>query len=334
MAYTFFDSTTLPTEQRFEWWCETVNQSVSPTRQTSSHAADFAGTVAFLTMGPVQTSTLAFPSVHSQRSAALIRQSDPETYELTLVLGGQMWISQNRNEVATTANEFLMWNSSHPYSGRALSGDSVGASRAIIVHLPRALLPLPHARVDELLAQGLPAADGMGAVLARHLCSIMEQGPALTEADCTALGPVTLDLAAAFLAHRLGMLGRVEPEARSRMLLARIDHFIDANLSNPALSPLDIAARHHIALRTLHALFRQRERTVSATIRHRRLEGARIDLADPHCRAIPVHAIAARWGFTNAAGFSRAFRSTYGSTPQAHRRRANEDTVSGNPPGS
>ncbi|MEV6393459.1 helix-turn-helix domain-containing protein [Streptomyces sp. NPDC051907] len=334
MAYTFFDSTTLPTDQRFDWWCETVNQSVSPTRQTSSHAADFTGSVAFLTMGPVQTSTLAFPAVQSQRTAGLIRQSDPETYELTLVLGGQMWISQNRNEVQATAGEFLMWSSSRPYAGRALSGAVVGASRAIIVHLPRGLLPLPDARIDELLARGLPAADGMGAVLARHLCSVMEQGPALTEPDCTALGPVTLDLASAFLAHRLGLLSRVQPESRARMLLARIDHFIDANLTDPTLSPADIAARHHIALRTLHALFRQRERTVSATIRHRRLEGARADLADPRSRTVPVHAIAARWGFTDAGLFSRAFRSAYGSTPKDHRRRATADPAASSPPRS
>lgn len=319
MAYVYFDSSALPPEDRFDWWCETVNRGVAPTRNASSHAAEFTGSFASLTMGPVQTSTLAFPPIRSRRTTELIRQSDPETYELTLVLSGQMRVSQARNDVRATVGEFLMWSSSLPYVGRAVSGGPMDAPRAVIVHLPRALLPLPHAKIDHLLVRNLPAADGMGVVLARHLCSIMDQGPTLTEQDCRALGPATLDLASAFLARRLGLLDRVQPESRTRMLLARIDHFIDANLTDQTLSPSDIAAHHHISVRTLHALFRQRERTVSATIRHRRLEGARAALSNPRLRTLPIRAIAAQWGFTDATLFSRTFRVAYGITPQDHR---------------
>ncbi|MEV6075188.1 helix-turn-helix domain-containing protein [Streptomyces sp. NPDC052069] len=138
----------------------------------------------------------------------------------------------------------------------------------------------------------------------------MDQGPTLTERDRRALGPATLDLATAFLVCRPGLLDRVQPESRTRMLLARIDHFIDANLTDRTLSPSDIAAHHHLSVRTLHTLFRQRERTVSATIRHRRLEGARAALSNPRLRTLPISAVAAQWGFTDATLFSRTFRVT------------------------
>lgn len=38
--------------------------------------------------------------------------------------------------------------------------------------------------------------------------------------------------------------------------------------------------------------------------------------------ARPVNAIAANWGLTDPAGFSRAFRNTYGMPPGEYRARA------------
>ena len=42
-------------------------------------------------------------------------------------------------------------------------------------------------------------------------------------------------------------------------------------------------------------------------------------MLDPALRAQPVSAIAARWGLTNPAHFSRLFRQAYGAPPAAYR---------------
>ena len=60
--------------------------------------------------------------------------------------------------------------------------------------------------------------------------------------------------------------------------------------------------------------------TVAGWIRSRRLERCRRDLADPSLAARPVAAIAARWGFSSAADFSRAFRTAHGVPPAEYRR--------------
>ncbi|GAA2788117.1 hypothetical protein GCM10010470_23340 [Saccharopolyspora taberi] len=57
-------------------------------------------------------------------------------------------------------------------------------------------------------------------------------------------------------------------------------------------------------------------------IRQRRLERCRRDLTNPHLRQRPVHAIAARWGFTDPAHFSRIFRAAYGLSPSDYRHNA------------
>jgi AraC-like DNA-binding protein len=88
------------------------------------------------------------------------------------------------------------------------------------------------------------------------------------------------------------------------------------------LSPAAAAAAHHLSLRSLQQLFRDEGLTVAGWIRARRLERCRRDLADPALDARPVAAIAARWGFSSAADFSRAFRAAHGMPPAEYRRSA------------
>lgn len=107
---------------------------------------------------------------------------------------------------------------------------------------------------------------------------------------------------------------------RQRLLVERMEAYIDAHLDAQELSPATIAAAHHISLRYLYKLFRARETTVAAWIRQRRLEHCRRDLADPGLADRPVAAVAARWGFVNPAHFTRAFRAEYGLTPGEYRR--------------
>ncbi|HYP73799.1 MAG TPA: helix-turn-helix domain-containing protein, partial [Microbacterium sp.] len=86
-----------------------------------------------------------------------------------------------------------------------------------------------------------------------------------------------------------------------------------------ALSPGSIAAAHYISTRHLHGLFQEQGTTVSTWIRMRRLEQCRRDLADPLHAGSPVAAISARWGFVDAAHFSRSFKQAYGVSPSEYR---------------
>jgi AraC-like DNA-binding protein len=128
-----------------------------------------------------------------------------------------------------------------------------------------------------------------------------------------------LDLLAVALADRLGRAEKVPPETRERALLQHIHAFIEARLGDPGLSPGSIAAAQFISVRYLHKLFETQQTTVADWIRRRRLERCRRDLLDPTLRAEPVGAIAARWGLTNPAHFSRLFRGAYGVPPSAYR---------------
>lgn len=102
--------------------------------------------------------------------------------------------------------------------------------------------------------------------------------------------------------------------------MLRIHAFIEQHLGEQGLTPGAIAVAHHISVRCLHRLFEPQNTTVAAWIRHRRLERCRKELADPALGALPVSAVAARWGLTESAHFSRLFRATYGMAPTDYRR--------------
>ncbi|MFE6866153.1 helix-turn-helix domain-containing protein [Kitasatospora sp. NPDC057692] len=318
--FSVVDTVSLPAEDRFDWWCETVGRGPAPTRITSDHAADFVGRVETLSTGTMDATSMSFPALRSERTPALIRRSDPEAYELTLIAGGSMRIAQSRREAVLSPGDFVMWSSSRPYTGQGRSSADHGPSRGIVLHLPRSLLPFPETRVDRVLATRMPAAGGIGAILAHHLHTLFREAPALGEPEGARLGSATMHLAHALLAQQMDAPAHLEPEARGAVLLARIEAFIGENLADPQLSPTSIAARHHVSVRTVHQLFRQRHETVSAMIRRRRLERCRSDLADPRLRRLPVHEIAARNGLGDPAGFSRGFRRAYGLPPAEYRR--------------
>jgi AraC-like DNA-binding protein len=105
-------------------------------------------------------------------------------------------------------------------------------------------------------------------------------------------------------------------------MLTTVQGFIQQNLGDPGLSPAAVAAAHHMSLRSLHQLVHDEGLTVAGWIRARRMERCRRDLSDPAMESRPVAAIAARWGFSSAADFSRAFRAAHGMPPAEYRRSA------------
>jgi AraC-like DNA-binding protein len=80
-----------------------------------------------------------------------------------------------------------------------------------------------------------------------------------------------------------------------------------------------IAAAHNISVRHLYAVLSKAGISLGDWIRAHRLEECRKDLARPGSRSITIASIARRWGFTDAAHFSRVFKEAYGLTPKEWR---------------
>jgi AraC-like DNA-binding protein len=127
-----------------------------------------------------------------------------------------------------------------------------------------------------------------------------------------------IDLMDTLLAERVGAASAQEESSR-RVLRLSIMAFIERELGDPELDAEKIAAAHFISTRYLYKLLQDDCNGVAGWIRSQRLERCRRDLRDPLLRERSVCAIAARWGFTDAAHFSRAFRTAYGVCPREYR---------------
>ena len=100
-----------------------------------------------------------------------------------------------------------------------------------------------------------------------------------------------------------------------------------ANLQDPALGPETIARAHAISVRALHALFEEAPESVAGLVRRERLARCLEDLELPSGGSVTE--IAFRWGFRDAAHFSRVFKREFELTPSEVRRAAMSGTLVG-----
>ncbi|MGC4025333.1 MAG: helix-turn-helix domain-containing protein [Mesorhizobium sp.] len=99
-------------------------------------------------------------------------------------------------------------------------------------------------------------------------------------------------------------------------LKQRIFNYIDANLSQPNLSPKRIAADNRISVSHLYLIFNEERTTVSRFIQTKRLQRAyELIVADPN-GAFTVSEIAYLVGFQNSSHFSRVFGQHFAMTPR------------------
>jgi AraC-like DNA-binding protein len=255
------------------------------------------------------------PQVTASRTSALIRRSDPELFKIDVAIRGHSVICQGEREAALAPGDFTLIDQSRPFQVATRDGHEF-----LAVQFSPDALPLPRDALERLTAVPISGRDGLGASissLARHIAPRpVEQGPT----DGVRLAAALMDLLIVLVADRLDRATTVAPATRRRALLATLQAFIDSHLADPELSPSTIAAAHHISLRYLHRLFEGQGTTVGERIKNRRLASCRQDLLDPSLAALPVNAIASRWGFVDAARFSRAFRDAYGQPPGEFRR--------------
>lgn len=109
------DTAVLPPGDRFEFWQSLVARETAPARIRTEHRDDFAAWVRVVDRGSLRIASLRYPSLWMQRAALLIRQSDPEVYQLALPTAGLSAIAQLRRESAIESTDFTFLDTSRPH---------------------------------------------------------------------------------------------------------------------------------------------------------------------------------------------------------------------------
>lgn len=261
-----------------------------------------------------------------RRTTASVRSAPIDVVKICISRSGTITVHQGDAEVRIGPGEMTLYDTARPYE-LLLTGDW----KCTVMTVPRDALTLPWNVVSQGMARRISARRGPASVLS-HL--IDEGIQASCDADSQDCGPSVLNSLGSEAGLRLleGALNAPVRQALDVESGEDIEHsrslirsWIVDHARTPGLSHDDVARAHHLSPRSLHRLFVNDDSSATQLIRESRLAGVRADLAKPEHRHRPVMAVASQWGFADQAHFTRAFRSAFGTTPDAYRRGGGQD---------
>ncbi|HEX6358633.1 helix-turn-helix domain-containing protein [Actinophytocola sp.] len=250
------------------------------------------------------------------RSTELLRRDRERYLQVGLILTGGARVEQDGRSAVLGRGDFVVYETERPFEWRLRSGTQWDLA---VFTWPRDTIQLSESESAALTCHTLSGATGITGVLSRMLTDLLTAKPTLSGA------------AAARIADEVGELvttvaeeacGRAAETDRHAGLLRQVDAYIDEHLGDPDLSPTLVAQAHFLSTRQLQRMFASRGQTVTQVIRRRRLERCRRDLLTCRGGEPTLTAVCFRWGFTDLAVFSRAFREAYGMSPTAYRSQA------------
>ncbi|WP_020497983.1 helix-turn-helix domain-containing protein [Sciscionella marina] len=298
----------------FAQWRRLISESFVPL-QVERGPGPFIGSMRSLSLDGVRVSSLHTSAGKVLRTQKLAACADRAYYKLSLQLSGSAILVQDGREALLRPGDFTVYDSSRAYT---IASDL--AYHSLVLMFPRDMLDLPVRRVATVTGTPISGQSGLGKLVGSFLHGIAGNFDALRGPRGTRLVHNLLDLVGTALAERLDLDPQDTPSAH-RSLATRARTFIESNLGDSTLSPDEVAGAHFVSTRHLQNVFREEGTTISAWIRERRLERCRRDLADPVYASSSVSSIAARWGFPDAAHFSRVFKTAYGESPSEYRAR-------------
>lgn len=310
----YFTTESYPVQQRRQAWREALQQHwLQP--EPSPHRGPLHGTV--LAGRSPQGIEMARISSSAQTLARMADHS--EAIWLSLHLAGEATLLEN-GQATSVAPGDIVYGTSHAELGLNFDSDF----RQFNVRIPgeplRARLPGPLA----LTSGRLSGRSGIGRVFAGTLEALADSFESLDEDQITSIEQTLSEFVVTSLADS-GVMGvQAGMRAPHTALFNRLLRHIEANLSDTNLSLAQLARRERISERSLQKLFETSGQTFSAHVRQKRLERCRADLANRLYSHLSVSDICFRWGFNDAAHFSRAFREQYDISPRQYRQRASE----------
>ncbi|MFI6358310.1 helix-turn-helix domain-containing protein [Streptomyces sp. NPDC050743] len=308
----FHNTDLLPADRRRAYWREALSRTFGAVDMTVADEVH-TGTIRTTSLGRIQAVTLEGDCLSALRTRRLVAQGSEDEYVVVKMMDrGVARLEQDGREALLGPGDIFVYDMARP---ARLNLPQPFRTKSLV--LPRDILGLSESDIAHVTASPLNPATPLGGLLSPFLARLVDGAGTYPPRTSELMARSVADLLCVCTDELLGRSSADTPGGNRAMLL-RVHAFIDRHLADPDLTPQVIARAHHISLRYLHKLFESEDLTVGRWIQRRRLEECRRDLARD-ANGSTIAAVAHRWGFTNAAHFSRVFRAAYGMAPREWR---------------
>jgi len=303
-----FSTDEVAQNERYSYWAEVICETFLRVSCRRKMHAPLHGQMSISTLGELEMVDVLSPAMEYNRGPAeLARISGDGVFLLSLCLSGKGIISQYGKHASISPGDVMLWSTVAP---------SVIAyqepMRKITVKIPYRQITQRIGCAEDALALALPGGAALGALVA----SLIRESHALTRIDpaCTAqpqpLSRGMLDIVSFAFDPRRAL---VEGGSPRKNPLECIKRDLFEQMGNPELSFREVAARHHISLRTLNRLFAAEGTTAIRWLWTKRLDASRRLLESGQARQVSAAALGC--GFNDLSHFCKVFKAAYGITP-------------------
>ncbi len=304
--------------QRLDAWTDILAAThlafdVHPTDGTPD---SFHGVVTRQAVGELSLLSCAAAPFLGDRSRSVIGTQGEDmrgenVFGFQFVCRGVELVREGSRRLALKSGDVVLWDGLQP---TAVEIVEPFFKRTLLFPRERVLAVCP--RLADLDALPSLAGTAPARLLVRYMLSLAAEQRPLDSASGAAAASAALELLRAAIEPRI-------PSSRAATrsaMRAEIRRYVRSHLHDPLLGPASIARSYAMSLRTLHSLFEDTDTSVAGLVRGERLDRCLEDLRRPNGGSVTE--IAFRWGFCDAAHFSRVFKRRFAVTPSEIRRAA------------
>jgi AraC-like DNA-binding protein len=286
---------------------------VHPTFRTPER---FQGAVTRRAIGDLMlVDCAASPFLGHRSHAVMDGRSKATTHENVLgfqfVAKGVEMVREGARELALQAGDMVIWDGMQPTEVEIVEAFY---KRTLLFPRDRVVALCPRLAEPSALPSLKDSASAR--LLVRYMNALALEMPQLEPAAGAAAANAALELLRAAVEPNIPS----DRSAARAALRAEITRYVRTHLQDSSLGPAPIAHAYAMSVRALHALFEDVDESVAGLVRSERLARCLEDLQRPNGGSVTD--IAFRWGFCDAAHFSRVFKREFSATPSDVRQAA------------
>jgi len=303
---TVWDTSDVARRDSFAYWRESVTQAYLPLEPETQSRAGFHGRIVRNGGNRLKVSRVwSSRSIVARTGACIARRSNGDFFA-NLLLSGSGLVRQGDRTALAKAGEVIVVDTNQKFS----LDFSEGVDLVCVAFDGSAVRRILNR--TENPADLVVRTKAAGRLVAAYMSGLAE--------DLEAVGSIA-DLAAdqfpALVARAAAPQAPVTTHSAS--LAIRICQFVEAEIGDRDLGAKRIAAALGVSRSAVYEAMAARGLTVAGFIRDCRLRGCIAELGSANLNA-PTAAVAERWGFRDAAAFSRTFKRITGLPPGEFRR--------------